>query len=42
MAGDILEKPIGCIQNLKPYLPEKTQEELEQILADWEEKKAEW
>ena len=37
-----IEKPIGQIQKLRPFLPGKTQEELEQILAYWEEIKEEW
>ena len=36
------EKSIEQIQNLKPYLSVKTQEELDAILAYWEEMKAEW
>ena len=36
------KKTIEQIQNLKPYLPEKTQEELDEILAYWEKIKVEW
>ena len=33
---------IEQIQNLKPFLPDKTQEELDKILAYWEKIKKEW
>ena len=36
------KKTIEQIQNLKPYLPEKTQEELDEILTYWEKIKIEW
>ena len=42
MAGNVIEKPIGQIQNLKPYLSVETQKELDEILAYWEKIKAEW
>ena len=36
------EKPIEYIQNLRLYLPEKTQEELDEILAYGEKMRIEW
>ena len=35
-----IHESIEQIQKLKPYIPDKTQEELDEILVYWEEKKS--
>ena len=42
MANETSNKPMEQIQNLKPYLSNRTQEELDKILAYWEKIKARW
>ena len=42
MAMEAEKQSIEHIQKLRQYLPESTNEELEQIFAYWEKMKAEW